>query len=145
MAENKNSQSQPLHIENTVMTLGKQDLSVNKAFYTYRDMKQDGIISGSMSFIKALLGKGDFSIQYHPKATAAEKAVVDALNDSLNNLEDYSKQRVVMQWLSSLDYGCSLSEVVFERKGGKQVFKTFSPIHLTSVQRFEMKGGSLKK
>ncbi len=58
---NFNQQSKPLHIENTVMALGKEDLNVNNAFNTYRDMKLDGIISGSMSFIKSVLIK-DFKV-----------------------------------------------------------------------------------
>jgi len=44
-----------------------------------------------------------------------------------------------------LDYGCSLNEVVCERVGGQFVFKTISPIHLTTVEKFQMKGGKLDK
>lgn len=144
-AKDLTQQSQPLHVENTVMQLGKRDLSINQAFYTYRDMKQDGIISGSMSFIKAVLGKGGFSIPYHKDSTLEEKKTIDALNRSLENMQDYDKKRLVSNWLSSLDYGCSLNEVVLERVNGKFVFKTISPIHLTTVQRFEFKGGKLEK
>ena len=42
-----------------------------------------------------------------------------------------------------LDYGCSLNEVVLERVNGKFVFKTISPIHLTTVNKFKFKGGKL--
>lgn len=145
MAANLTQQSQPLHVENTVLQLGKRDLSVNQAFYTYRDMKLDGIISGSMSFIKAVLSKGDFKIAYHPDSNQQEKKLIDALNLSLNTMEDYDKKRLVSNWLQMLDYGCSLNEVVCERVGGQFVFKTISPIHLTTVERFEMKGGILKR
>lgn len=145
MAANLTQQSQPLHVENTVLQLGKHDLHVNHAFYTYRDMKLDGIISGSMSFIKAVLSKGDFNIAYHPQATQAERQLTDALNLSLETMEDYDKKRLVSNWLQMLDYGCSLNEVVCERVNGRFVFKTISPIHLTTVERFEMEGGKLKK
>lgn len=137
-------QSQPLHIENTVMLMGKKDLHVNNAFRTYREMKLDGIISGSMSFIKAILSKGGFTLQYHPQATQEEKRLTDALNKSLQNMEDYDLKRLISNWLSMLDYGCSLNEVVLERVDGRFVFKTISPIHLSTVNKFKFKGGSLK-
>lgn len=137
--------TQPLHIENTVLLMGRQDLSINNAFNTYREMKLDGVISGSVSFIKAVLSKGDVKIAYHPKSTEKEKKVIDALNNSLNNMEDYDKKRLISNWLQILDYGCSLNELVYERKGGVFVFKTISPIHLTTVNKFEMQGGSLKR
>ena len=136
-------QSQPLHIENTVLTLGKKDLSVNHAFHTYREMKLDGIVSGSMSFIKAILSKGDFTIPYHAKSTEKEKKVIDALNQSLEDMDDYDKKRQVSNWLQMLDYGCSLNEVVCKRKNGYFVFDTITPIHLSTVNKFEMKGGKL--
>ena len=137
--------TQPLHIENTVLLMGRQDLSINNAFNTYREMKLDGVISGSVSFIKAVLSKGDVKIAYHAKSTEKEKKVIDALNTSLNNMEDYDKKRLISNWLQLLDYGCSLNELVYERKGGVFVFKTISPIHLTTVNKFEMQGGSLKR
>lgn len=138
-------QSQPLHIENTVLTMGKKALNINNAFNTYRDMKLDGTISGSMSFIKAVLAKGDWHIKPHAKATAEERKTVEALNRSLEAAEGFTKKRLLQEWLSALDYGCSLSEVVAERQDGKFVFKGISPIHLTTVQRFEMKEGKLNK
>ena len=137
--------TQPLHIENTVLLMGRQDLSINNAFNTYREMKLDGVVSGSVSFIKAVLSKGDVKIAYHAKSTEKEKKVIDALNTSLNNMEDYDKKRLISNWLQMLDYGCSLNELVYERKGGVFVFKTISPIHLTTVSKFEMQGGSLKR
>lgn len=145
MAANLSQQTKPLHVENTVLQLGKHELSINQAFYTYRDMKLDGIISGSMSFIKAVLSKGDFKIAYHEKSNQQEKKLIDALNASLDNMQDYDKKRLVSNWLQMLDYGCSLNEVVCERVAGNFVFKTISPIHLTTVQKFEMKGGQLNK
>lgn len=142
---NVTQQSQPLHIENTVLMMGKKALNINNAFATYRDMKLDGIVSGSMSFIKAVLAKGDWKITPHAKATAEEKKTVEAFNRSLEDAEGYTKKRLLQEWLSALDYGCSLSEVVAERQDGKFVFKGISPIHLTTVQRFEMKEGKLDK
>lgn len=145
MVANLTQQSKPLHVENTVLQLGKKDLSINNAFSTYRDMKLDGIISGSMSFIKAILSKGDFKIAYHENQNQQEKNLIDALNLSLENMKGYDKKRLVSEWLQMLDYGCSLNEVVFERVNGKFVFKVISPIHLTTVNRFEMEGGLLHK
>jgi len=145
LAANLSQQSKPLHVENTVLQLGKHELSINQAFYTYRDMKLDGIISGSMSFIKAVLSKGDFKIAYHEKSNAQEKKLIDALNVSLENMQDYDKKRLISNWLQMLDYGCSLNEVVCERVSGNFVFKTISPIHLTTVEKFQMKGGLLDK
>lgn len=137
-------QSQPMHIENTVLTLGKKELSVNKAFDTYREMKYDGIISGSMSFIKSLVTKSDFRIVPHEKATDAEVRLCEALNDSLNNMV-YDKKQLISNWCQSLDYGCSLNELVFERKGAFNVFKNISPIHLSNVEQFVFSGGRLEK
>lgn len=138
-------QSQPLHIENTVLTLGKQALSINNAFCTYREMKYDGIVSGSMSFIKAVLSRGDWRIAPNPNSTQEEKKTVEALNKSLVEMRGYTKKRLLSEWLQMLDYGCSLSEVVVERIDGKMVFKNLSPIHLTTVQRFEFDGNLLKR
>lgn len=141
---NTKRQTKPLHIENTALTLGKQDLNVENAFHTFREMKLDGVISGSMSFIKALLSKGDYSVAYHPDSTAREKKVIDAINKSLENLEDYDKKRQMSNWLQMLDYGCSLNEIVCKKEGGYFVLDTISPIHLSSVSKFEMSGGKLK-
>lgn len=136
--------SQPLHVENTVLTLGKTDLSVNNAFQTYREMKLDGVVSGSMSFIKALITKGGFSLKAHPNAGAKEKAITEALNKSLDNLV-YDKKQLLSNWCQSLDYGCSLNEMVFKKQGSYFVFDNISPIHLSTVERFEFDGGKLKK
>ena len=141
---NTKQQSQPLHVENTVLSLGKKDLNINNAFHTYREMKLDGIVSGSMSFIKAILSKSNFTIPYHEKSTERQKKVIDALNLSLDNMQDYDKKRQVSNWLQMLDYGCSLNEVVCKRVNGVFVFDTITPIHLSSVNKFEMQGGKLK-
>lgn len=145
MAAFTTAQSQPLHIENTVLTLGKEELSVNNAFTTYREMKLDGVISGSVSFIKSLVSKSGFEIVASVGASSKEKALVAQLNKSLNNLDGFTKPRLLGQWLSSIDYGCSLNEVVLHDVGGFKVFKEISPIHLSSIERFEMKGNKLNK
>lgn len=137
-------QSQPLHIENTVMAIGKTDLSVNNAFKTYRDMKLDGVISGSMSYIKSVIANGQFKLRAHKDATTREKALTEKLNASLSNLEGYNKRQLISNWLTSLDYGCSLNEYTFKQEGGFQVFANISPIHLSTVSQFKMKGGKLQ-
>lgn len=136
-------QSQPLHVENTVMQLGKADLSVQKAFGTYRDMKLDGVISGSMSYIKSIVANGSFKLLAPERATAKEKALTEQLNKSLDNLDGYDKRQLLSNWLTCLDYGCSLNEFTFKRSGGHMVFDNISPIHLSTVDRFQMKGGKL--
>lgn len=141
---NTRQQSQPMHVENTVLQLGKKELSVNNAFETYREMKYDGIISGSMSFIKSLVTKGGMEVKPHPEATTRELALTKELNKSLHNLV-YDTKQLISNWSASLDYGCSLNEVVFEKKNGFMVFNNISPIHLSSVEQFQFKGGSLEK
>lgn len=138
-------QSQPLHIENTLLDFGRQELNQNNAFKTYREMKLDGVVSGSISYIKAVLSKGGFKIDYRDDSTQEEKVVIDALNQSLEEMADYDIKRLMSNWLSMVDYGCSLNEVVLQRVNGKQVFKTISPIHISSVNKFQFKGGSLQK
>lgn len=138
-------QTQPLHIENTLLNFGQKALNQDNAFKTYREMKMDGVVSGSISYIKAVLSKGGFTIGYREDSTQEEKAVIDALNKSLQNMTDYDIKRLLSNWLSMVDYGCSLNEVVLERVNGKMVFKTFSPIHLSTVQKFQFKGGNLDK
>jgi len=145
MAAFLTQQSQPLHLENTLLTYGNDALSINNAFDTYREMKMDGVISGSISYLKAVLTKGKFKIDYRDDSTQAEKSLIDALNQSLEDMTDYDIKRLLSNWLSMIDYGCSLNEVVLERRNGKMVFKTISPIHLSSVQKFEFKGGKLNK
>lgn len=138
-------QSRPLHLENSVMAMGKRDLQVGQSFHTYRDMKLDGVIGGSMSYLKALLSKPEWKIEYPDKATQVEIKTVDALNKSLNDLEGYDKRQLMGNLLASLDYGCSLNEVVYKRDAGKMVFDTISPIHLTTVAKFTFSKGSLKE
>lgn len=137
-------QSQPLHIENTVMSLGRTDLNTQNAFATYRDMKLDGTISGSMSFIKAVLAK-DFEVKAKEGSTQKELNTVKAINQSLETLP-YDKRRLVSNWLQMLDYGCSLQEVVLQRdKQGYFVYQNISPIHLTTVSKFVFDKGTLKQ
>lgn len=97
MAAFTTKQSEPLHIENTVMVLGKEELAINNAFSTYREMKLDGVISGSVSFIKSLVSKSGFEIEASKDATTQEKALVAALNKSLDNLDGYTKPRLLSQ------------------------------------------------
>lgn len=136
--------SSPIHIENSVLQLGKRDLAINNAFQTYREMKLDSVISGSMSFLKSLITKSKYSLKAHPEANSKEKALTEALNKSLNSLV-YDKKQLLSNWAQALDYGCSLNEVVFKRDGGYFVFKNISPIHLTTVERFEFDDGELRK
>lgn len=136
-------QSQPMHIENTVLTLGKEDLAQGKAFSTYRDMKLDGVISGSMSFIKGVISKQFPTISTPDDADQRERTVITKLNESLTNGDVYTPMSLMSNWLTTLDYGISLNEVVFKREGGYSVFDVISPIHLSSVEKFTFNKGKL--
>ena len=129
-------QTNPLHLENTVLHLGRRDLAVQNCFKTYRDMKLDPIIGGSLSFVKALISKTPYKIKAARGSTAKQKELVKALNDSLGNTT-YGRKRLIDNFLTCLDYGASLSEVVLEKNAqGFWVFKNISPIHLSTVNRF---------
>lgn len=134
----------PIHVENTILRETKKDLSIDNAFRTFHEMGFDPIVSGSMLFIKSVLAK-KFKIKYHAESTTREKAVIDALNTSLDNLAPYDLKRFMYNVLSCLEYGSSLQEMVFERVDGYQVFKGFSPIHLSTVNRFQFNRGELEK
>jgi len=124
--------------------MGKTDLNINNAFKTYRQMKMDSVIGGSMSFIKSLVTNSEYSLKPHPKATAKELALTKALNESFDEMV-YDRKQLLGNWAQSLDYGCSLNEMTFKpASGGLIVFKNFSPIHLSSVDKFEFEDGSLK-
>ena len=140
-----NQQTNPLHLENTVLHLGRRDLSIEKCFLTYRDMKLDPIIGGSLSFVKALISKTGFKVKAAKGSTAAQKQLVKAINDSLSNTV-YGRKRLMDNILSMLDYGSSMFEIVAQKDNKSQwVFKNLSPIHLSSVNRFTFDGGVLDK
>lgn len=136
-------QSNPLHLENTVLTLGRKDLSINNCFRTYRDMKLDPIIGGSLSFIKALISKTPYKVKAARGSTAQQKKIVEAMNASLGQTV-YGRKRLMDNLLTCLDYGASLNEIVLEKNSQSiWVFKNISPIHLSSVNRFTFEKGEL--
>lgn len=138
-------QTNPLHLENTVLHLGRRDLSIQNCFRTYRDMKLDPIIGGSLSFVKALISKTPYQIKAARGSTAAQKKLVKAMNDSLSNTP-YGRKRLMDSVLSMLDYGASMFEIVAQKDAsGQWVFKNLSPIHLSTVNRFTFDGGELVK
>ena len=142
---NKEQQSNPLHLENTVLRLGRSDLTVPKCFKTYRDMKLDPMVGGSLSFIKALVSKTGYKIKEAKGSTTAQKALVKAINASISDTP-YGRKRLLDSILSMLDYGTSMFEVVIVRnKKNQWVFEVISPIHLSTVERFTFKQGSLVK
>lgn len=138
------TKSSPVEIHNSIQSIGKEDLKLENQFRTYRSMLEDSVISGSVSFIKSVLNRR-FTIKPHPSATAKEKALVEALNKSLDSLSPYPFNRTMNNILSLVEYGTSLQEVTFHRVGGYQVFKSFSPISLQSVQRYQYDKGKLEK
>lgn len=141
----KKQQSNPLHLENTVLKLGRAELTLPKCFKTYRDMKLDPIVGGSLSFIKALISKTGYELKAAKGSTAAQKALVVALNASLG-ATPYGQKRLLDNVLSMLDYGASMFEVVTTKNNKNQyVFDVISPIHLSTVTRFTFEKGTLKK
>lgn len=136
-------QSRPLHIENTVLVMGKKDLHIDHAFHTYREMKYDGVIAGSLSFLKGIIAKNSWKIGYHEESTQQEKRVIDALNRSLEREDSYTKLELLNHWLQMLDYGVAPQEVVLERVNGINVFKTISPIHPTTISKWKFRKSKL--
>ena len=140
-----NQQTNPLHLENTVLHLGRRDLSIQNCFRTYRDMKLDPIIGGSLSFVKALISKTPYQVKAARGSTAQQKKLVKAINESLSNTP-YGRKRLVDSVLSMLDYGASMFEIVPHKDAqGQWVFKNLSPVHLSTVNRFTFDGGELLK
>lgn len=138
-------QTNPLHLENTVLSLGRRDLNINNCFRTYRDMKLDPIIGGSLSFVKAIISKTPYRLKAARGSTVAQKQIVKAINDSLSNTP-YGRKRLMDSILSLLDYGASMFEIVPQKDAkGQWVFKNLSPIHLSTVTRFTFEGGELSK
>lgn len=138
-------QTNPLHLENTVLHLGRRDLSIQNCFRTYRDMKLDPIIGGSLSFVKAIISKTPYQVKAARGSTAAQKKLVKAINDSLSNTP-YGRKRLMDGVLSMLDYGASMFEIVAQKDTSQQwVFKNLSPVHLSTVNRFTFDGGELLK
>lgn len=141
----KQQQSNPLHLENTVLNLGRTDLSIKNSFKTYRDMKLDPMIGGSLSFIKALISKTGYQVKAVKGSTAQQKELIKAINNSLSN-SAYGRKRLLDNILSMLDYGASMFEVVLTKNTkGQFVFDVISPIHLSTVNKFNFKRGVLQQ
>ena len=141
----KQQQSNPLHLENTVLNLGRTDLNIKNSFKTYRDMKLDPMIGGSLSFIKALISKTGYQVKAVKGSTAQQKELVKAINNSLSN-SAYGRKRLLNNLLSILDYGASMFEVVLTKNSkGQFVFDVISPIHLSTVNKFNFKRGVLQQ
>ena len=140
-----NQVTEPLHIENTVNSLALADLQLPKAFKTYRSMLTDEIIGGAMSLVKSLVNKADYKVTTPQGVTQEEQKLIEALNLSLNNLEGMTKSEFLNYILSELDYGHSMFEMVFTRNTGRQVFKTFSPIHPININKYVYSRNTLEK
>ncbi|SPJ32692.1 phage portal protein family protein [Kushneria phyllosphaerae] len=145
MANLQRQQSSPLHIENSIIHSGRRELSPELFPQTARDMMQDSTISGAMAFIKSILNK-PFRIEYHEKSTQAEKALIDDLNTSLGSLNSYTPYQLMSNILGACEYGYSVHEVVLTRNSnGRMVFGNISPIHPSTINRFQFDNGRLKQ
>lgn len=138
-------QSSPLHIENTVNSLSKQDLKLPYAFKTYRSMLDDEMIGAGISLIQNLTNKTPYSIEANKDSSPEEIKLVNKLNESMKNLSGMTKVEFINYVLSMLPYGHSIFEMVFTRKEGTLVFDTFSPIHPINVKRYVYKHNTLLK
>lgn len=127
--------SKPLHIENTIGVLGKNELSTTKRFYTYRDMMHDSQIGGAMNLMQGLMNKLEFSVKAGKSMKKPEIKILEAIKDSF-----YEQPITFQQWmnyvLSELYYGHSMFEKVYVRKDGKMVVNVLSPIHPVDVQKY---------
>jgi len=138
-----NQQSSPIHLENTISSLMREELNSANRFNTFREMSYDPIIGASLLFLNAVTNR-PFKLEYHKDATSQEKKLTDKLNESLEQLEPYSKRDVVNNLLTMLTYGCSLNEFVYKRQDRFLVFDNISPIHLNTVRKFNFKKGKLE-
>lgn len=138
-------ESNPLHIENTVNTLAREELRLPQAFTTYRNMLQDEYIGGGVNLVKSLLNKQGFDLDVTEGHTAQQKRIIKKLNQSLNEMEGLTKTQFINYCLSCMEYGIALFEIVPQRKDGVVVFKTFSPIHPKDVKKYVFEKNTLKK
>lgn len=63
-----------------MLNLGRTDLNIKNSFKTYRDMKLDPMIGGSLSFIKSLISKTGYQVKAAKGSTAQQKELVKAIN-----------------------------------------------------------------
>lgn len=136
-------QSSPLHLENTISHLAIEALKPSQFPHTVREMMYDPTVAGSLSFLRSVINR-NFSIVPHKDATASEKRLTEALNDSLSDLP-YTMKQMVNNFLDLLTHGYSLNEVTLKRVDGKLVFNSISPISSTTISKFVFEQGRLKK
>lgn len=135
--------SKPLHIENTIGHLGKNDLSATNRFYTYRDMMNDSQIGGAMNLMQGLINKLEFTAKPVKGMKKADSKILEAIRDSFYDMP-VSFQQWMNYVLSELYYGHSMFEKVYERVDGKMVLKVLSPIHPVDVKKYVYENLSLK-
>lgn len=145
MANFTSQQSQPLHIENTVHSLARQELKLPQAFKTYRAMKENEYIGAGLGLTQNLINKLDFRLVVDKEASEAQKRLIKKLNTSLDNLRGMNKTDFLNYVLSMLDYGHSMFEIVMKRDTGTFVFDTFSPIHPINVKKYVYKKNTLQE
>lgn len=139
------TQYSPLHLENTIDALAREDLKLPQAFTTYHNMLQDEYIGGGINLIKSLLNKQGTGITPNENATQADRAYFNALKQSYLNLEGLTPTQMMNYMLSCMEYGVAIFETVLERVNGRMVFKTFSPIHPKDVKRYVYKNNVLEE
>ena len=135
----------PLHIENSVNSMGKEDLKLPQAFKTYKNMLLDDAIGGGFTLTQNLFNKLSYHIPVPKKSKGKEKEMLVALNKSLNYLDGMNKVDFLNYIFSMAQYGHSMFEMVFKKEGNFQVFNTFVPIHPTTINRYEFKRNTLSK
>ena len=135
----------PLHLENTINVYAKKELQLPAAFLTYREMLLDESIGGGLSLIQNLINKLDFKIKAPKNANTATIKLTDALNKSLDNMEDCNKCNFINRILSMCVYGHSIFEMVFTKNKLHIVFKSFVPVHPVNVKKYWFNKSSLEK
>lgn len=135
----------PLHIENSVNAMGKEDLKLPQAFKTYKEMLLDDAIGGGFTLTQNLFNKLAYQIPIPKKAKGKEKELLVALNKSLSYLDGMNRVDLLNYIFSMAQYGHSMFEMVFKKEGNLQVFNTFVPIHPININRYEFKRNTLTK
>lgn len=127
--------SKPLHIENTVRGLGKEELSGTQRFHTYRDMMYDSQIGGAVGLMQSMTGKLSFKLKPSEKTTAADKKMLAKIEASFHQMP-VSFQQWMSYALSEISYGHSIFEKVYKREDGAFVIDSLSPIHPINVEKY---------
>lgn len=131
------------HLENSLLHEAQREALLPRNIpKTVNELMLDPIVAGSITFLKSLLLR-DWYIVPHEDSTDFEKRIVGQLNDSLNDLQPFSKRQFFESALSAIEYGQAISEVSIERAGGIYTFNEMTPINVQNIKKFRFRKGRL--